>query len=94
MAVGSHIPMESVGKLESERKGGKDKLMSLLEEVLNEANIERAIKAVMANKGAPGVDGMKTEQLPELFATHGNEGGNPEPDLRTHTGQAEGNTQA
>ena len=73
MAVGSHIPMESVGKLESERKGGKDKRMSLLEEVLNEANIERAIKAVMANKGAPGVDGMKTEQLPELFATHGNE---------------------
>ena len=51
MAVGSHIPMESVGKLESERKGGKDKRMSLLEEVLNEANIERAIKAVMANKG-------------------------------------------
>ena len=43
--------MESVGKLESERKGGKDKRMSLLEEVLNEANIERAIKAVMANKG-------------------------------------------
>ena len=73
MAVGSHIPMESVGKLESERKGGKDKRMSLLEEVLNEANIERAIKAVMANKGAPGVDGMKTGQLPELFATHGNE---------------------
>ena len=73
MAVGSHIPMKSVGKLESERKGGKDKRMSLLEEVLNEANIERAIKAVMANKGAPGVDGMKTEQLPELFATHGNE---------------------
>ena len=52
MAVGSHIPMESVGKLESERKGGKDKRMSLLEEVLNRANIERAIKAVMANKGA------------------------------------------
>ena len=25
MAVGSHIPMESVGKLESERKGGKGK---------------------------------------------------------------------
>ena len=47
--------------------------MSLLEEVLNEANIERAIKAVMANKGAPGADGMKTEQLPELFATHGKE---------------------
>ena len=47
--------------------------MSLLEEVLNEANIERAIKAVMANKGAPGVDGMKTEELPGLFAAHGKE---------------------
>jgi len=59
--------------LESERKGGKGKRMSLLEETLNEANIERAIKAVMANKGAPGVDGMKTEELPGLFATHGKE---------------------
>ena len=65
--------MESAGRLESERKGGKGKRMSLLEETLNEANIERAVKAVMANKGAPGVDGMKTEQLPELFATHGKE---------------------
>ena len=65
--------MESVGRLGSERKGGKGKRMSLLDEVLNEANIERAIEAVMANRGAPGVDGMKTEQLPELFATHGKE---------------------
>ena len=47
--------------------------MGLLEEVLNEANIERAVKAVMANKGAPGVDGMKTEELPGVFATHGKE---------------------
>ena len=47
--------------------------MSLLEETLNEANIERAVKAVMANKGAPGVDGMKTEELPGLFASHGKE---------------------
>ena len=47
--------------------------MSLLEETLNEANIERAIKAVMANRGAPGVDGMKTEELPGLFASHGKE---------------------
>ena len=47
--------------------------MSLLEETLNEANIQAAIKAVMANKGAPGVDGMKTEELPGVFATHGKE---------------------
>ena len=73
MAVGSRIPMESVGKSESERKGGKGKRMSLLEETLNEANIERAVKAVMANGGAPGVDGMKTEELPGVFASHGKE---------------------
>ncbi len=47
--------------------------MSLLEETLNEANIQSAIKAVMANKGAPGVDGMKTEELPGVFASHGKE---------------------
>ena len=47
--------------------------MSLLEETLNEANIQAAIKAVMANKGAPGVDGMKTEELPGVFASHGKE---------------------
>ena len=57
----------------AERKGGKGKRMSLLEETLNEANIERAIKAVMANRGAPGVDGMKTEELPGVFASHGKE---------------------
>ena len=56
-----------------ERKGGKGKRMSLLEETLNEANIQAAIKVVMANKGAPGVDGMKTEELPGVFASHGKE---------------------
>ena len=56
-----------------ERKGGKGKRMSLLEETLNEANIQAAIKAVMANKGAPGVDGMKPEALPGVFASHGKE---------------------
>lgn len=47
--------------------------MSLLEETLNEANLQRAVKAVMANGGAPGIDGMKTDELPALFASHGKE---------------------
>ena len=45
--------------------------MSLLEETLNEANIQAAIRAVMSNRGAPGVDGVKTEELPGIFASHG-----------------------
>ena len=57
----------------AERKGGKGKRMSLLEETLNEANSERAVKAGTANRGAPGVDGVKTEELPGIFASHGKE---------------------
>ena len=34
-----------------------------LEQILNRDNLIRAIKQVKANKGAPGVDGMKVDQL-------------------------------
>lgn len=48
-------------------------MTALLETILNEANINLAIKNVMANKGAPGIDNMKVEELPEYFALHGEE---------------------
>ena len=73
MAVGTHSPSQPKGGWAPSGKEEKASEMSLLEETLNEANIQAAIKAVMTNKGAPGVDGMKTEQLPELFASHGKE---------------------
>lgn len=41
----------------------------LLEEVLERGNIEAALKRVAANKGAPGVDRMTTEQLVVEFKT-------------------------
>ena len=47
--------------------------MALLEEILNEENINLAIKNVMANKGAPGTDNMRVSDLPEYFSLHGNE---------------------
>lgn len=47
--------------------------MALLEEILNEENISLAIKNVMANKGAPGIDNMRVSDLPEYFSLHGNE---------------------
>lgn len=46
-------------------------MTALLETILNESNINLAIKNVMANKGAPGIDNMKVEELPEYFALHG-----------------------
>jgi RNA-directed DNA polymerase len=36
---------------------------NLMEEVVSPENYGRALRAVVANQGAPGIDGMKTEQL-------------------------------
>ena len=36
----------------------------LMEEVLRRENLIHALKRVLSNKGAPGVDGMKVEELP------------------------------
>lgn len=48
-------------------------MTALLEIILNESNINLAIKNVMANKGASGIDNMKVDELPEYFALHGEE---------------------
>src|SRR6185312_7088025 len=36
---------------------------TLMEEVVGPENYGKALKAVIANGGAPGIDGMKTEEL-------------------------------
>jgi len=36
---------------------------NLMEEVVNPENYGKALKAVIANDGAPGIDGMRTEEL-------------------------------
>lgn len=43
----------------------------LMEEICTCDNIGRAIKHVMQNKGAPGVDGMPVRKLPAHFAKNG-----------------------
>jgi RNA-directed DNA polymerase len=35
----------------------------LMEEVVSPENYGKALRAVMANQGAPGIDGMRTEEL-------------------------------
>jgi len=46
---------------EDERSG----TAHLMENVLEGTNLRRALKRVRQNKGAPGVDAMKTQDLPE-----------------------------
>ena len=42
----------------------------LMEEVCERANLEKALKRVLANKGSPGVDGMYTHQLSDHLKEH------------------------
>jgi RNA-directed DNA polymerase len=43
---------------------------NLMEEVVSPGNYGNALKAVVGNKGAPGIDGMTTEQLEEHLLKH------------------------
>lgn len=42
----------------------------LCEQLISTANIREAMKKVMANNGASGVDGMEVKELPEYFNKH------------------------
>lgn len=42
----------------------------LMEEVVRSENAKRALKKVLQNKGAPGVDGMTVDKLPEHLRQH------------------------
>lgn len=41
--------------------------MTLLDRVLERANLQRALKQVRHNKGAPGIDGMSVDELPDYL---------------------------
>lgn len=45
-------------------------LPNLLERGLERSNIFRALRRVRRNKGAPGIDGMTVEDLPDHLRTH------------------------
>jgi group II intron reverse transcriptase/maturase len=42
----------------------------LLAQVLDRANLQRALKQVRQNKGAPGIDGMTVDELPQYLRDH------------------------
>ncbi len=43
---------------------------ALLAQVLDRANLQRALKQVRRNQGAPGIDGMTVDELPEYLKHH------------------------
>ncbi|MDO8346428.1 MAG: group II intron reverse transcriptase/maturase [Rugosibacter sp.] len=43
---------------------------ALLAQVLERANLQRALKQVRRNKGAPGIDGMTVDELPDYLKYH------------------------
>jgi hypothetical protein len=43
---------------------------ALVQQVLARENLQRALKQVRQNKGAPGVDGMSVDELPGYLKSH------------------------
>jgi len=43
---------------------------ALFAQVLERGNLQRALKQVRQNKGAPGIDGMTVDELPEYLKQH------------------------
>ena len=43
---------------------------ALLQQVLERTNLQRALKQVQQNKGAPGIDGMTVDELPNHLKHH------------------------
>ena len=50
--------------------GRKFFFFSMLEEILDIRNVQRAFRQVTANKGAGGIDGMQTDELRDYLNTH------------------------
>ena len=79
-AVQMELSLEDRGEApKSERSGEAPTVMSeiarlgtdrLMEEAVGSANVEVALKQVRRNKGSPGVDGMRVEELPHHVAKH------------------------
>ena len=44
--------------------------MTMMEQVLDRENLQRAWQRVKSNAGAPGVDGMSVEDLPAFARAH------------------------
>jgi len=71
-----HLPLQAAATLQDELVAGLSRnpesipSPALLAQVLDRANLRRALKQVRQNKGAPGLDGMTVEALPDYLRHH------------------------
>ena len=67
------LPLEKHGDEATSGTGRKDAPVvqdNLMERVLEADNLRRALRQVRRNGGAPGIDGMTVEELPEHLKEH------------------------
>lgn len=67
LPLGNHGDESTSGTGRDDAPVGQD---SLLERVLEADNLRRALRQVRRNGGAPGIDGMTVEELPEHLREH------------------------
>ena len=71
-----HLPTQAAATPQDEPVAGLSgqpesiQPQALLAQVLEWANLQRALKQVRQNKGAPGIDGMTVDELPEYLRHH------------------------
>lgn len=67
------MPAEAEGRGDGQRQlyeQTEEQQVELIEWILQDENIDKAIEAVKRNKGAAGVDGMTVDELDACFAQH------------------------
>lgn len=75
-SASDHLHTQAAGKPQDELVAGSPRSpnsvppLALLDQVLDRANLQRALKQVRQNKGAPGIDGMSVDELPEYLRQH------------------------
>ena len=74
--VSDHLPTQAAATPQDELAAGSSgqpesiQTLALLAHVLERANLQRALKQVRQNKGAPGIDGMTVDELPDYLRHH------------------------
>lgn len=61
---------DGAGALVVRNTWGELNVPDLMDRVLDRSNFDEAVRRVVANKGAPGVDGMSASELPEFVEQH------------------------